>query len=413
MLMMTKRAAAGIAPPNFLFGILYLPFGILNGYVTVTLVFALAQAGVSTAAVAVLVSLNLWPQIVKFLWAVPLDTHHTYRGWYTVSTVLSGVGLAILAFIPAKTGTLPLLSAVVLITSVANTIVSMTTDALTAHMVPHTHKGRAAGWAQAGNVGGAGLGGGLGLWLAQHYSGEMAALALAVLTVACLPALVFVGEPEHTHRAPRFTQTLANLWEDVWSMARSRVGLLAMVLLVLPCGTGAASNLWPAVAVDWHAGADIIAIVAGVLSGLVATVGCLIAGRFCDLTDRKFCYVASAASMALSALLMAAAPRTPSMFVFFALLYALTNGFMYAAYGAVMLEAIGRGAAATKSPIMGGLVNIPIVAMTLVDGKAQTWWGSGAMLIVEGLIGFAAIGALYLFVFVTRPRVPVIQAEAA
>jgi MFS transporter, PAT family, beta-lactamase induction signal transducer AmpG len=413
MLMMTKRAASGEVPPNFLFFILYLPFGILNGYVTVTLVFDLAQAGVSTVAIAALVSLNLWPQIVKFFWAVPLDTHLTYRGWYTISTVLSGIGLAIMAFIPAKTGTLPLLSAVVLITSVANTIVSMTTDALTAHMVPHTHKGRAAGWAQGGNVGGAGLGGGLGLWLAQHYSGETAAIALAVLTIACLPALIFIGEPEHTHRAPRFTQTLTNLWGDVWSMARSRVGLLAMVLLVLPCGTGAASNLWAAVAVDWHAGADIVAIIAGVVSGLVSIVGCLVAGRFCDFRDRKFCYAISAISMALSAILMAVAPRTPSMFVFFALLYALTNGFMYAAYGAVMLEAIGRGAAATKSPIMGGLVNIPIVVMTMVDGWAQARWGSGAMLIVEGVVGIVGIGAFYLFVVTTRPRMPTMQAEAA
>ena len=42
MITMTKRAAAGVAPPNFIWCILYLPYGILNGYVTVTLVFALA-----------------------------------------------------------------------------------------------------------------------------------------------------------------------------------------------------------------------------------------------------------------------------------------------------------------------------------------------------------------------------------
>jgi MFS family permease len=300
MLMMTKRAAAGIAPPNFLWCILYLPYGILNGYVTVTLVFDLGQAGVSTVAIAFIGTLNLIPQIAKFLWGVPLDTHFTYRGWYVVSTVLSGIGLVLMGFIHPGVHTLPLLSAAVLIATIANTIVSMTTDALTAHSIPTTHRGRASGWAQAGNIGGSGLGGGLGLWLAQHYSGELAATALAILTVACLGGLVFVGEPEHSHRHPSLTQTLSNIWVDVWSMMRSRIGLLAMVLLLVPCATGAASNLWAAVAVDWHANADVVAIIAGVAGGLVSTVGCLTAGKFCDVTDHKFGYILSAALMALA-----------------------------------------------------------------------------------------------------------------
>jgi len=413
MLMMTKRAAAGEAPPNFLWCILYLPYGILNGYVTVTLVFDLGQAGVSTVAIAFIGTLNLIPQIAKFLWGVPLDTHFTYRGWYVVSTVLSGIGLALMGFIHPGIHTLPLLSTAVLITTIANTIVSMTTDALTAHSVPMTHRGRASGWAQAGNIGGSGLGGGLGLWLAQHYSGELAATALAILTVACLGGLVFIGEPEHSHRHPSLTQTLSNIWNDVWSMMRSRIGLLAMVLLLVPCATGAASNLWAAVAVDWHANADVVAIIAGVAGGLVSTVGCLTAGKFCDLTDHKFGYILSAALMALCAIFMAAAPRTPAMFIVFALLYALINGFAYAAFGAVMLEAMGRGAAATKGPILHGLTNVPVVLMTWVDGWAQTHYGSGAMLVVEGVVGFVGIGAFYLFVFATRPRIPAIQAEAA
>jgi PAT family beta-lactamase induction signal transducer AmpG len=407
------RIAAFDQPPNFLFLILYLPFGILSGYVSVTLVYGLSRAGITTAAIAAVVGLNLLPQIWKFFWAAPLDMSLTYRGWYTISAVLTAAGMAAMAFVPAKASTLFLLSALVLTVSIANTVVSMTTDALIAHSVPHDHKGRAAGWSQAGNIGGTGLGGGLGLWLAAHSSPLLAAVVLSSVTIACLPALLFVREPEHTHRAPRLIETATNLVLDVWAMARSRIGLLAMVLLVLPLGTGAAANLWAAVAQDWHAGADIVAIVAGVVGGLVSTVGCVIAGHFCDRIDRKMCYVVSAAMMALCAIVMAAAPRTPAMFIFFALLYALINGFMYATFGAVLLEAIGRGAAATKSPIMGGLTNIPIWLMTMVDGWAQTKWGSGAMLVAEGGIGIVAIALFYAFVVTTRPRIPAIQAEAA
>jgi hypothetical protein len=51
--------------------------------------------------------------------------------------------------------------------------------------------------------------------------------------------------------------------------------------------------------------------------------------------------------------------------------------------------------------------------MTMVDGWAQTTWGSGAMLVVEGGVGFVAIALFYIFVVATRPRMPAIQAEAA
>ena len=145
----------------------------------------------------------------------------------------------------------------------------------------------------------------------------------------------------------------------------------------------------------------------------MSAVGCLTAGKFCDLTDHKFGYILSAALMALCAIFMAAAPRTPAMFIFFALLYALINGFAYAAFGAVMLEAMGKGAAATKGPILHGLTNVPVVLMTWVDGWARDLWGSGTMLVVEGVIGFVGIAAFYLFVIATRPRMPTIQAEAA
>jgi len=49
--------------------ILFLPMGITNGYVVVTLGYLLTHAGVSVAAVAGLVSVSLLPQTWKFFWA--------------------------------------------------------------------------------------------------------------------------------------------------------------------------------------------------------------------------------------------------------------------------------------------------------------------------------------------------------
>jgi hypothetical protein len=69
-----------------------------------------------------------------------------------------------------------------------------------------------------------------------------------------------------------------------------------------------------------------------------------------------------------------------------------------------MLEAIGKGAAATKSPLFGSLTNMPIALMTFVDGAAQTKWGSGGMLLTEALVGFGMMITFVAFAALTRSR---------
>ena len=67
-------------------------------------------------------------------------------------------------------------------------------------------------------------------------------------------------------------------------------GPLALLIVFLPIGTGAASNLWAAVADDWHATADTVALVTGALSGIISAAGCLAGGYLCDRLDRKTAY---------------------------------------------------------------------------------------------------------------------------
>jgi PAT family beta-lactamase induction signal transducer AmpG len=397
-------SSADVRPPHgAVFSVLYLPFGIVAGYFTVTLGFLLSRSGVDATAIALIASINLFPQTWGVVWAPILDSTLSYRRWYVIATTGAGLGVAAVGFIPTDASMLLLFDVVVLVASIAVTVTPYTTNALMAHTMPDGKRGRAAGWAQAGNIGGQGLGGGLGLWLAQHaHAPWIAGATLGALCIACSAMLIFVAEPLHVHRAPRFIETLKNIGKDVWDMARSRTGYMAMVLLLMPMGTGAAAILWGAVAHDWHASGDVVAAVAGVLGGLVSALGSIFAGRFADSFGPKPSYLASAFLMSVTAVGMAIAARTPMMFTVFALIYALTNGFMYGAYGSVVLEAIGRGCAATKAPLLGCLTNIPVLTMTMVDGNAQTYWGSGGMLITEAVVGFAGMAFFAVFVMLVR-----------
>ena len=74
--------------------------------------------------------------------------------------------------------------AVVFISQVAGTLIVLPVGGLMAHTVAEEAKGRAAGWYQAGNLGGNGVGGGAGVWLASHFSKEVAGGTLAVAMLA-------------------------------------------------------------------------------------------------------------------------------------------------------------------------------------------------------------------------------------
>ena len=85
----------------------------------------------------------------------------------------------------------------------------------------------------------------------------------------------------------------------------------------------------------------------------------------------------------------------------------------FAAYTAIVLQAIGQRSAATNFNLMAALANVPIAVMTTFDGWVHDRFGTTAMLYGELLLPAAAIAAFALFVAATRraPRAAVASAE--
>lgn len=383
------QTAHAVAHPS-VFLVLYLPYGIAGGYVVVTLAYLLPRSGLSITATAGVIALSYLPQTWKVIWAPIVDMTLGIRRWYAGGTVATGALILSTALVPLGRSHLWLLDALVLLTSVAYSIVGMATENLMAHATSADQKGRAGGWCQAGALGGQGLGGGAGLWLAQHVGTWCGGSVLALVCLSCCAVLWTLPHP--ARHAPR-AQLRARLLEvagEVWSVARSRAGFLAGLLVSMPLGTAAASNLWSAVAGDWHADADTVALVNGLLSGLLAAAGCLVSGYLFDLMNRKAGYVLSGLTLAGCAVAMALAPRTPLSFEVFVSLYAFFSGWIYAAFTALALETIGTGAAATKYNVLACLANIPITYMTLVDGSARSHFGPAGMLCTEASIALVA-----------------------
>ncbi len=371
--------------------LLVLPYGISGGFATVTLPFALTRAGFSVGAAASIVAFALSSNIWRFAWGPVADLTLTLRRWYLIGVVACAVSLLVLGWVPLDPHRAGVLTMTAFASQVAATLVVLPVGGLMAHTVGDGQKGRAAGWYQAGNLGGGGLGGGAGVWLVSHFSMRAAVSVLGGAIIACAAALYFV--PDVHVATGRLGQKLRELGTDFRSMARSPIVLLTIALLVSPIGIGAANNLWSAVAPDWRAGPNTVALATGVFNGVASAIGCVAGGSVADRVGRWWAFFGSGVILALVAVAMAVGPRTPSAYATGVLAYAASLGLANAAFSALALQVIGRGAASAKYAILSSVANVPVAYMTAFDGWMHDRSGAAGMLHMEALLAVGCIAA--------------------
>ena len=392
-------------PPRWTYAVLFLPSAIVMGFVGVTLGFTLKHEGISVSAVAALVSLALLPFTWKFLLGPLLDLTLTPKIWHAGCSAVTGLGILALGAVPHAAASLPLLDGLALVTGAAGIMAGAAAATAIGRMEPETGRESIGGWIQVGTLGGTGLGGGAGLWLAQHAGGT--GVAGAVLGAVCLAStlpLLSAAVPAHTGTGG-FRGETVQLLRGLWAFVRSRDGALALLLNVLPMGLGASNQLWAAVAGDWKASADLVALVTGALGGLASIPGCLLAVGLCRMLSPRVAYCLAAAGGAAILMGMAAAPHTPLFFVLFTLSSAMVLGLTWGALSSVTYDCIGRDGVATKVTLISSASNLPLIVAVAFIGGVQTRQGSNAMLLAEAGIAVAALVAYAMIARFTERRI--------
>jgi MFS family permease len=387
-----------VQPITFFF--LVLPEGLSIGFISVTLPFLMTRAGFPVAQSASIVAIGLSANAWRFLWGPIIDATRSLRSWYVTGVVAATVTLAVLSVSPLTPTAAGLLTVLVFVSQVAATFVVIPVGGLMAQCVLDDEKGRAGGWYQAASLGGSSLGGGAGVWLASHTSVQIAGLTMVAVMAASATAIRAVPPLNRTADDP-LTQRLRSIAMDFRDMLRSPRSVFAILLFVSPIGIGAAYILWTALAPDWRASADTVAWTNGLFGGLGSAIGCVAGGWIADRVGKWWAYFGSGALLGLVALVLALSPRTPAFYAGGTLGYAVTMGVAYAAFSALVLYVIGRGAAATKYAIMASLGNLPVAYMTAFEGWLHDRAGVVLMLHVEAaitaltiLVGLAVLGRI-------------------
>jgi MFS transporter, PAT family, beta-lactamase induction signal transducer AmpG len=203
----------------------------------------------------------------------------------------------------------------------------------------------------------------------------------------------------HRTKGKQIKTEIIMMGRDILSMLHIPVALFIIIMICLPIGTGAAANLWSSIAADWKTDANTVALVTGVLSGLISAVGCVAGGYLADRWGNWVAYLGSGCFCALVTLTMSVLPYEPRIYVMGVLAYGFGLGLMNAAFTSALLLAIGNKNATTKYSLLASLGNLPVVYMTTFDGWAHDKHNSKFMLVAE-----AALGMLFILICVVTLR---------
>jgi MFS transporter, PAT family, beta-lactamase induction signal transducer AmpG len=392
--------------PFYIF-LLVLPAGISFGFVSVALPYLLIHRGFSVEATAAIVSIGVSANLWRFVWGPVADLTLTIRKWYGIAVAACVITLLLLCSIPFTTKGSVLLTVIVFISQIAATFVMLPVGSIMANRIEAHKKGRAGGWFQAANVGGTGLGGGAGLWLTTHYNIMTAGIVLCVACVLCGLIVLAIKDVQRDHQET-VVHEIKMMGKDIWSMLKVPLSLFVIILILLPIGTGAASNLWSAIAADWKTDADTVALVTGILSGVVGIAGSIIGGFIADKWGNWIAYLGSGILCALVTIIMAILPYQPSVYIGGVLAYSFALGLLNAAFSSVLLFAIGKKNAATKYSLLSSIGNLPVVYMTAFDGWAHDHYNSKYMLLAEAAVGilFVVICVIVLNRMIAKKLIP-------
>jgi len=376
-------------------GLLTLPYGIALGWAIYALPLTLAQNGFFPVPIMMVIAPALSLAIWRIFPAPFIDCSFSLRRWYLIGLTLAISGMLPFFWLPPDQEMAQLMQFLVGLSQAGAVLLLVVSSGYIARSVSANKLGRAAGWYQAGILGGQGLvlvcvdalqnfvSAGSLFW------GEILLMLTGIIACYSLPII----RPEEKRA---FGTIVKEAVSDGRSWFRSSRGLFITLAALSPIGVGAAS-------VGWSIGGQLYAIptdemkwVTGSMSMFCSVAGFLVGGWAADRYGKWRTWFRAGGLLALMALFIAFCPFIHWLFEAGVLCYAFLSGCCTAAYWAIVVEAVSAKLAVTKITLLSMAIGVAAYYMRSLDGIVADDYAFQIMLIVEALLSVIAIGIALL-----------------
>ncbi len=383
-------------PATWVLSIPVATFGMVVGFIIVTLPQILAAQNVPGGHIAVAVAVITSPGFWVFLVAPILDVRFRRRTYALVFGVLAVFGTAAtVLYHPSKAE----IEVVMTIAYLSVALYGAAVGGWTGALIEKEQNSKLGAWNTIFNICSGGVGVLISGYLTQHFPPGDGALLVLVIFLAPMLAFFFIP-------APPADDTLAGesfrrFGHDVVSLFKRREVLVALAMLVLPSASFALTNTLGGWGKDFHASPGLVSVVGGVGTMVAGIVGSalipLVARRF-PLRPMYLAVGIIGACFTLGLLLL---PRTPATF---GLAFLGENVFQAAAFAtafAIIFDVIGKGnpLAATIFAVLTNAMNFPIFYMEIVDGHGFDWNGITGAFLVDAVISGGVCILLWVMLF--------------
>jgi len=376
--------------------LLTLPYGIALGWTSGPLPLTLARQMFTLSTVLVSVSLTALLYVLHILSAPVVDLSLSLRRWYNIGLALAIGGIMPFFWLTLKPGTPEgVIKVLVGGSQLGALLMLLSAIGFMVRYVSPGRIGQAAGWYQAGVLGGQGLAR-VGTYLLTCdvswqiiFLAEIPLLLIGIVVLYRLPA----GRPEK--KMPIGTAP-AQTVSDGRSWFRSSKGIFILLMALSPIGVGAATVGWPNGMRQYAIPENWIGLVIDPFTIVCSLAGFLVGGWASDRYGRWTTWLYAGTLLALVGLLLAICPSIPTLFYAGILCYAFVSGACTAAFWAIIVQAVNPRLAITKITLLWMVMGIAIFYMRVFDGHVCDDYSFQFMLIGEALLSFICIGIALL-----------------
>lgn len=383
-------------PPAWLLSIPIATFGLVAGFIIVTLPQILAAQDVPGGHIAVAVFVITSPGFWVFLLAPFLDVRFRRRTYALVFGLLAVFATAFtVLYHPSKLE----IEAVMTIGYLSLALYGAAVGGWIGALIDKEENSKLGAWNTIFNICSGGLGVLISGYATQHLSPDHAAVLVFVIFLAPMLAFFFMPAPPPDDTLA--SESFLRFAREIVSLFKRREVLVALLLFTLPSASFTLTNTLGGWGKDFHASPGLVSIIGGVGGMLAGIVGSFLIPPIAKKFPLRPMYLAVGIIGAAFTLGLLLLPRVPGTY---GLAFLGENIFQAAAFTtayAIIFQVIGKGnpLAATTFALLTSAMNFPIGYMEIADGHGFDWHGVTGAFIVDAVVSGGVCIILWIVLF--------------